>query len=383
MSSSTSASSSSSSLTTSSSTTSSSTVVSSTSTSSSSAPVTTRIAPPPRKFSAFTSFAMSAVAACTACIFTNPMEVIKTRLQLDGEGSNIHQQQQTSTTTTNTSSSSSSSSKSTSSSTLSSSTTPRVRQYTGVTNAFVSIARTEGIRGLQAGLLPALAYQITMNGCRLGFYEPMQHIVHDLGIDVTVPSGKALSGALSGGIGAILGSPLYLVKSRLQSQSQYFKAKEIHHYKGLRDGLTQIYTKEGIKGLFRGVDGALPRVMCGSATQLASYDTAKIYVHNTGFFSQAIMEHFVASLLASLLTVTVMNPLDVISTRLYQSAGKATKYTGPIDCFIQTVKREGITALQKGWLAQYARLGPHTILTFIFLEQIKALLLRLDKDDGK
>ncbi len=25
----------------------------------------------------------------------------------------------------------------------------------------------------------------------------------------------------------------------------------------------------------------------------------------------------------------------------------------------------------KGWLAHYARLGPHTILTFVFWEQIK------------
>ncbi len=60
-----------------------------------------------------------------------------------------------------------------------------------------------------------------------------------------------------------------------------------------------------------------------------------------------------------------------MSTRLYQSAGRATFYTGPLDCLVKTVRGEGLAALQKGWLAQYARLGPHTILTFVFLEQVK------------
>ena len=126
--------------------------------------------------------------------------------------------------------------------------------------------------------------------------------------------------------------------------------------------------------------------MCGSAAQLSSYDIFKeillqrereekllgegrAIVVPTG-----VLQHIVASVAASFITVTVMNPLDVISTRLYQSAGVNTQYRGPIDCLIKTIRSEGVFALQKGWLAQYARLGPHTVLTFVFLEQLKPLL---------
>ena len=126
--------------------------------------------------------------------------------------------------------------------------------------------------------------------------------------------------------------------------------------------------------------------MCGSAAQLSSYDIFKeillqrekkekllgggrAIVVPTG-----VLQHIVASVAASFITVTVMNPLDVISTRLYQSAGVNTRYRGPIDCLIKTIRSEGVFALQKGWLAQYARLGPHTVLTFVFLEQLKPLL---------
>jgi hypothetical protein len=78
-------------------------------------------------------------------------------------------------------------------------------------------------------------------------------------------------------------------------------------------------------------------------------------------------------LLASVLTVTAMNPWDVISTRLYQSGGVATRYRGPLDCAMQAVRAEGVLALQKGWLAQFARLGPHTILTFVAMEHLRPL----------
>ena len=68
----------------------------------------------------------------------------------------------------------------------------------------------------------------------------------------------------------------------------------------------------------------------------------------------------------------------MVSTRLYQSAGRATRYRGPVDCLVQTVRGEGISALQKGWLAQYARLGPHTMLTFVFLEQVKPVFMSVE-----
>lgn len=292
------------------------------------------------------SFCCSALAACCACIFTNPSEVVKTRLQLDGEGSTRA--------------------------------TAHVRQYRGVAHAFSTIARLEGIRGLQAGLLPALCYQIAMNGTRLGLYDPAQRALVALtGADPSSTLLKAAAAAGSGAVGATFGSPIYLVKSRLQAQSEHFRVKEVARYNGLWDGLSSVFRAEGVTGLFRGLNGALPRVMTGSAVQLSSYDACKGYASQWGVLT-GTPQHLCASLMASVLTVTAMNPWDVISTRLYQSQGKATSYTGPFDCAAQTVRAEGWSALQKGWLAQYARLGPHTVLTFLFLEQLRPFAFKFE-----
>jgi solute carrier family 25 protein 34/35 len=159
--------------------------------------------------------------------------------------------------------------------------------------------------------------------------------------------------------------------------SPFFKVKEAHVYTGLLDGLRKVHAAEGLKGLLRGLDGALPRVMTGSAVQLSSYDTCKAAAQGWGV-PAGTPTHLAASLLASVLTVTAMNPWDVISTRLYQSQGLATVYSSPLDCARQTVAAEGWLALQKGWLAQYGRLGPHTVLTFLCLEQVRPLFCSVD-----
>lgn len=40
------------------------------------------------------------------------------------------------------------------------------------------------------------------------------------------------------------------------------------------------------------------------------------------------------------------------------------------DVLVRVIKNEGFFSLWKGFTPYYARLGPHTVLTFIFLEQM-------------
>jgi len=39
---------------------------------------------------------------------------------------------------------------------------------------------------------------------------------------------------------------------------------------------------------------------------------------------------------------------------------------------VKVIRNEGFFSLWKGFTPYYARLGPHTVLTFIFLEQMNA-----------
>lgn len=61
------------------------------------------------------------------------------------------------------------------------------------------------------------------------------------------------------------------------------------------------------------------------------------------------------------------------------------EYSGALDVLGKIVKNEGIFALWKGFTPYYARLGPHTVLTFIFLEQMTYTYKKyvLGEDDPK
>jgi len=49
------------------------------------------------------------------------------------------------------------------------------------------------------------------------------------------------------------------------------------------------------------------------------------------------------------------------------------EYKGAGDVLIKVVRNEGFFALWKGFTPYYARLGPHTVLTFIILEQMNTM----------
>jgi solute carrier family 25 protein 34/35 len=81
-----------------------------------------------------------------------------------------------------------------------------------------------------------------------------------------------------------------------------------------------------------------------------------------------------------LVVTTAMNPMDVVSTRLYSQKvvnGKGVLYSGVLDCLVKTMRAEGIRGFYKGWAAHYFRLGPHTIFTFLFWEQAKRIASEL------
>ena len=135
-------------------------------------------------------------------------------------------------------------------------------------------------------------------------------------------------------------------------------------------------------GLFRGFEGAVLRVMVGSGAQLSSYESCKRLVKKYFGFEDGAPLHLASALGAGLVVTTAMNPFDVVSTRLYtqqvgENAHYRTGWRGPLDCISKIAKTEGALGFYKGWSAHYMRLGPHTVFTFMFLEQAKKFATEL------
>jgi solute carrier family 25 protein 34/35 len=213
-------------------------------------------------------------------------------------------------------------------------------------------------------------YQLCLNGSRLGFYEPVRHTLNEaFGIapEAQKIGLNVVAGATSGIIGAIAGSPFYLVKTRMQSFSPVFKVGAQTEYKSFFHGLSTIYKTEGFKGLYRGVDAAILRTGAGSSVQLPIYNAAKGLLEQYNIGQPGPSRHLMASAVSGFGVCIVMNPWDVLMTRMYNQKGNL--YKNPFDCLVKTVSIEGPLALYKGFVPHLLRIGPHTILTLMFMEQ--------------
>lgn len=254
------------------------------------------------------------------------------------------------------------------------------RLYTGMFDALVKVMKNEGIQGLQGGLSAGIAYQIVMNGMRLGLYDYVNKHVRTSGAEDPFFFLKNLTLAGSaGGLGAFLGNPFFLVKVRLQTANRAVPATGVgvgpvgvqYDYKGVYDGLNKIIHKDGWRALFKGSSAASLRVAVGSGVQIASYENIK-REYSSGKHFPAIsgsLLHMMSSATAATVVSLCMNPLDVITTRLYNQVDG--RYTSAIDCAVQTFKTEGMRGFFKGLLPQYMRLAPHTVLTFVVWERLK------------
>ncbi|KAJ7109911.1 mitochondrial carrier [Mycena epipterygia] len=313
-----------------------------------------------RPISTAEGFLCGGIAASIAVTVSNPAEVAKTRLQLQGE--------------------------------LAKSGTQKVYK-----NAFDVIGKTyknEGIQGMQRGLGPAYAYQILLNGSRLGFYEPFRRNLNTFigrRPDEQLPATAVIAGATSGAVGASLGNPLFLIKARMQAYSPALPVGAQHHYKNSFHALSTIFRAEGPRGLIRGMDAAILRTSMGSSVQLPSYNLTKNFLVSRDILPANSTWTFLASSSVSGICVClVMQPADTALTRMYNQPtvlgpnGKmvGTLYKNPIDCLWKTAKTEGVRGWYKGSTAHFLRIAPHTIITLTANDLIINLYKKMrDNDD--
>ncbi|XP_013195450.1 solute carrier family 25 member 35 [Amyelois transitella] len=294
-----------------------------------------------------TDMAMGGLSAMFATVFTNPIEVVKTRLQLQGEmkGKGHHSV-----------------------------------FYKSVPHGLYVIAKTEGFVALQNGLPAMLGFQFFLNTFRLGVYritERRGYTADSVGKTSIVKG--AIAAGVGGALGSIAGTPFFLVKTRLQAQAARAIAVGYQHsHAGTFNALTDIYMREGIKGLFRGVQPQIPRGMVGSSSQMVSFAYAKERLLDKGFFTESpVTLSFFGAVLGGVVMTVCLNPFDVVATRLSNQAvdsqNRGKLYNGMADCFVKMIRTEGAASLYKGLTANYLRLGPHTVLLLVCWDQLKML----------
>ncbi|KAI9154120.1 hypothetical protein LWI28_021197 [Acer negundo] len=275
------------------------------------------------------------VEAC--CL--QPIDVIKTRLQLDRTGT-----------------------------------------YRGIVHCGTTVSTTEGVRALWKGLTPFATHLTLKYTLRMGSNAVFQSAFKDSQTGKISNHGRLLSGFGAGVLEALtIVTPFEVVKIRLQQQKGL--STELLKYKGPVHCARTIIREEGLRGLWA---GAAPTVMRNGTNQAAMF-TAKnsfdvfLWRKQEGDGKtlqpwQSMISGFFAGTVGPFCT----GPFDVVKTRLMAQnrQGGELKYKGMIHAIRTIYAEEGLLALWKGLLPRLMRIPPGQAIMWAVADQVTGLYER-------
>lgn len=231
------------------------------------------------------------------------------------------------------------------------------------------IVRSDGPLAIYSGLTASLLRQATYSTVRFGVYDHLKHM-YELRYHHAPTTAALLPMSMaSGALGGLVGNPSDVVNIRMQNDLS-LPAEKQRHYRNAIDGLVRICREEGVSSLFRGLAPNLMRGVLMTASQVVTYDLAKDMFVALKWDPHRKLTHFSASLVAGLVATTVCLPADVVKTRIMNAGGESG---GAVAILAKAVRTEGAGFMFRGWLPSFIRLGPHTIVTFLVLEQLRKL----------
>eukprot|EP00052_Salpingoeca_macrocollata_P022999 m.201197 g.201197 ORF g.201197 m.201197 type:complete len:301 (+) comp21932_c1_seq7:37-939(+) len=282
-------------------------------------------------------FAFGGGAGMIATVFVQPMDLVKNRMQVAGAHG----------------------------------------QRASLSHTVSALIKNEGFFGLYNGLSAGLFRQATYTTTRLGVYTSLfdQYQTHFGSPGIIAKLGIGMT---AGGIGAVVGTPADLALIRMSADGA--QPPELRrNYKNVFDALLRVTREEGVLGMWKGCGPTVGRALVVNAAQLACYSQAKEQLLALGTFGEGIGLHFAASMVSGLATTAASMPVDILKTRLQNMrvVNGVPQYKGAMDVFTQIVQKEGVFALWRGFLPYWSRLGPHTVITFVFMEQMYNTYQRL------
>ncbi|KAK3834654.1 MAG: mitochondrial carrier domain-containing protein [Linnemannia elongata] len=181
----------------------------------------------------------------------------------------------------------------------------------------------------------------------------------------------AIAGAGGGIISMALTYPLITISSRLQVQ----KNKESKDaYKSGLDAVKKIVAKEGISGLYSGLDSALFGISLTNYCYYYFYEFTKSVIDKA---QMSTLESMSAGAVAGAATVMITNPIWVINTRIATRNASApnSRPLGTLETAQQMIKDNGFKSFWQGVMPALI-LVANPIIQYTVFEKIKARIAK-------
>ncbi|KAK7721517.1 hypothetical protein SLS57_005197 [Botryosphaeria dothidea] len=265
-------------------------------------------------------FAAGAVAGVSEILVMYPLDVVKTRVQLQtGKGAGEE-------------------------------------AYNGMLDCFRKIIKHEGFSRLYRGISAPILMEAPKRATKFAANDEWGKFYRNLfGQAKMNQSLSVLTGATAGATESFVVVPFELVKIRLQDKAQAGK------YTGMLDCVSKIIKHEGPLTLYQGLESTMWRHILWNAGYFGCIFQVRALLPKAADKGSQIRNDLVSGAIGGTVGTIVNTPLDVVKSRIQNSpkvAGTVPKYNWAWPAVGTVMKEEGFAALYKGFLPKVLRLGP-------------------------
>jgi len=227
------------------------------------------------------------------------------------------------------------------------------------------LLRAEGIRGLYRGVCPSLISFVPSVSIYFTLYNEFKGCVGCPSPHGNTPKVlllQSLSAGLASNCTAAITNPLWLIKTRIQTQNHSGMGVK---YKHSLHAFQSIVKEEGVRGLYKGLTASF-LASSQAMIQFPLYEGLKCLL------SENSSSHLAAGAIASSMACALTYPCEVVRSRL-QVQGSSTslpQYNGVLGAFRTIWREEGKRGMYRGLLASLIRITPAQAIALTVYELI-------------
>ncbi|SCV05776.1 LANO_0H14928g1_1 [Lachancea nothofagi CBS 11611] len=262
-------------------------------------------------------FAAGAVAGISEILVMYPLDMVKTRMQLQVKGG-------------------------------------AGPHYNGVLDCLKQIVAREGASRLYKGISSPVLMEAPKRATKFACNDEFQKLYkREFGVEKLNQSLSILSGASAGCCEAFVVVPFELVKIRLQDASSSFN--------GPIEVVRKIIAQEGVMAMYNGLESTLWRHGVWNAGYFGVIFQVRSLLPQAQTKSQQTRNDLIAGTIGGTFGSMLSTPFDVVKSRVQNTAvvaGQARKYNWSWPSLFTIYREEGFAALYKGFVPKVLRLGP-------------------------
>ncbi|KAI6161744.1 mitochondrial carrier domain-containing protein [Pisolithus thermaeus] len=148
-------------------------------------------------------------------------------------------------------------------------------EFRSVFTAMRVVYRNEGLAAFYVSYPTTLMMSVPFTAAQFTVYEQVKRLLNPRG--EYSPSSHVIAGALAGGVAAGVTTPLDVAKTLLQTRGTS-QDSELRRVRGMWDAFRIVWTRDGMKGFFRGMSPRMLTHMPSNALCWLSYEFFKVAI---------------------------------------------------------------------------------------------------------